>query len=405
MHTNLGSLVSKTLTSAAISLILAIPGWAQVTEKILYSFVGFTDGGNPQPGLVLDSKGNLYGTTLNGGANFEGTVFEVTPNSNGTWTEQVIHSFSGFNGTGDGALPFGGLTLDAQGNLYGCTNAGGPNFNGTVFELSPGPNGTWTEKILYGFAGGSDGSGPFAGVIFDSAGNLYGTTQKGGAASFGVAFELSPGANGTWTNKILHSFSGADDGANPSSNLALDGVGNLYGVAESGGAYDYGVVFQLAPQSDGSWVEHVIHPFRGGADGTSSYGAVAIDKAGSLLVEGYFSVLEFSPSSSGGWTRKNLHTFTGGSDGADALGGLTLDSNGNIFGMTSTGGHHRGTVFELTHGSQGNWTEEILHNFEGGSDGDFPVFNYLTLDSKGNVYGTTPSGGSSNAGVVFELSR
>jgi uncharacterized repeat protein (TIGR03803 family) len=411
MPTNLGSFASKTLAAATIAFIFAIPGWAQVTEKILYSFVGFTDGGNPQPGLVLDSKGNLYGTTLNGGANFEGTVFEVTPNSNGTWTEQVIHSFSGFTGTGDGALPFGGLILDAQGNLYGTTNAGGLNGGGTVFELSPGLNGAWTETILYAFAGGSDGFAPFAGVVFDSAGNLYGTTERGGTAGvgpntgFGVVFELSPGANGTWAKKNLHIFSGADDGAIPGSNLVVDSLGNLYGVAQTGGANDYGVVFQLAPQPDGSWVEHVIHPFSGGADGMSSYGGAAVDKAGNIFVEAYFSVLEFSPSSGGGWTKKNLHNFTGGADGAGAAGGLILDSSGNIYGMTNYGGHHHGAVFELTRGSQGNWTEEILHNFEGGSDGDFPEFNYLTLDPKGNVHGTTQNGGSSNSGIVFELSH
>ena len=405
MHTNLGSALSKTFTAAAIALVLTIPGWAQATEKILYTFSVLTDGENPQPGVVIDSKGNLYGTTLNGGVDYEGTVFELTPNSDGSWTEQVIHSFSGFNGTSDGALPFGGLTSDSKGNLYGTTDVGGPNYDGTVFELSPGSNSTWTETILYGFTGGSDGNAPFAGVVSDSAGNLYGTTQSGGTVGFGTVFELTPGANGVWTKKTLHNFSGADDGATPESNLAVDSRGNLYGVVQSGGANDYGVLFQLAPQPDGSWVEHVIHPFSGGADGIASPGAPALDKAGNIFVEAYFSVLEFSPSSSGGWSKKILHNFTGGPDGAEAEGGLTLDSSGNIYGMTSSGGHHRGTVFELIRGSQGNWTEELLHNFEGGSDGDFPVFNYLALDSKGNVYGTTQNGGASNSGVVFELIR
>jgi uncharacterized repeat protein (TIGR03803 family) len=323
----------------------------------------------------------------------------------------VIHSFSGFTGTGDGALPFGGLTLDAQGNLYGTTDAGGSDGGGTVFELSPGSNGAWTETILYNFAGGSDGFAPFAGVVFDSAGNLYGTTERGGTAGlgvitgFGVVFELSPGANGTWTKRNLHIFTGADDGAIPGSNLVVDSVGNLYGVAQSGGAHDYGLLFQLAPQPDGSWVEHVIHPFSGGADGISSYGAAAVDKTGNVFVEAYYSVFEFSPSSNGGWTKKNLHNFTGGADGSEASGGLTLDSSGNIYGMTDTGGHHHGTVFELIRGPQGNFAEEILHNFEGGTDGDFPEFNYLTLDSKGNIYGTTQNGGASNTGIVFELSR
>jgi uncharacterized repeat protein (TIGR03803 family) len=404
MHRSAPGAMKRIFAATAFTLALAATVWGQAKEKILYSFGGSTDGGNPQPGLVLDSKGNLFGTTLNGGANFSGTVFEVTPNSDGTWTEQVLHSFSGFTGTGDGALPFGGLTFDAQGNLYGCTNAGGANFNGTVFELSPGPNGTWTEKVLYSFAGGSDGFSPFGGVTFDSAGNLYGTTHSGGTQGFGTAFELIPGSNGTWTHNILHSFTGAGDGSNPFSALAFDAAGNLYGATELGGANDYGVVFQLVPKSDGSWTEHVIHAFRGGSDGTASYGVVAIDKTGNLFVEGYFSVFEFSPSS-GGWTTKNLHNFTGGTDGASALGGLTLDGAGNLYGMTNTGGHHHGTVFELTQSLQGNWTEEILHNFAGGNDGDFPVFNYLVVDAKGNVYGTTPSGGLSNAGVVFEITR
>jgi uncharacterized repeat protein (TIGR03803 family) len=165
----------------------------------------------------LDSKGNLYGTTSGGGTGTAcqcGTVFELSPGSNGGWTETVLHSFS--SSASGGSIPFGGLVSDSKGNLYGTTPFGGASFQGTVYELSPGASGTWSESVLYSFTGGTDGGSPYSSRLsVDSAGNLYGRTNSGGAYGFGVIFELIAGSNGTWTEKVLHNFTGDNDGTNP----------------------------------------------------------------------------------------------------------------------------------------------------------------------------------------------
>jgi uncharacterized repeat protein (TIGR03803 family) len=392
---------SKSLFLAAMVLTLTAAAWAQ-TETILYSFTGGSDGGSPSAGLIFDGKGNLYGATSSGGANFDGAVFELTPNGNGTWSEQVLHSFTGFGPSGDGEAPWGRLTFDGKGNLYGTTEAGGPGYLGTVFELSPGSNGTWTNQVLHGFAGGSDGSLPYSGVTIDGAGNLYGTTYSGGTDGFGTVFELVAGTNGTWTEKILHTFTGEDDGSSPFAGVILDNAGRLYGMTSAGGAHDYGVVFQLIPESNGAWSQHIVHAFAGGNDGSGSYGALAFDRSGNLYVAGVYALLQLTPTANGPWTRKNIHSFVGGNDGASADGGLVFDKAGNLYGTTYSGGLHRGTVFELSP-SSGGWTEKILHSFTGAPDGQFPSFGAPALDTKGNLYGTAPTGGASNAGVVFEI--
>lgn len=402
MH-KLLSTILRLLPAIVTAVALSVTSSAEATEQIIYTFTGMADGGSPQTGLVVDSKGNLYGTTFQGGANFEGTVFELTPSANGTWTEQVIHNFAGFSGTLDGAFPYGTLVFDAKGNLYGTTDSGGASFQGTVFELSPQSDGTWTEKVLYSF-GGLNGASPFAGVILDGAGNVYGTTYSGGSYGFGIVYELVPGANGTWTEKVLHNFTGGIDGAYSFfGSLAFDSGGNLYGETYTGGAHDYGVVYQLSPGANGVWTEKVIHAFSGGSDGSSSTGSVAIDKDNHIFAESTFTVLELIPASDGTWTPKTIHNFLGGSDGASPEGGLILDKSGDLYGVTYNGGLHRGTVFELLRGAGGLWTEQILHKFTSGNDGNFPEFAPLVLDPSGNVYGTTPTGGSFNTGIVFEV--
>ncbi len=395
--------LSIILAVAALGLLFPSAGWARDAEKILYAFTGLTDGGYPYAGPILDSKGNLYGTTYNGGTSYCGTVFELIPSSSGTWTEQVLYSFTGCTGaTQDGSQPFGGLVFDKKGNLYGTTLNGGNSFAGTVFELSPESNGTWTEKVLYNFTGGIDGGYPEFGLTLDAVGNLYGITYAGGAKGFGSVFELAMGSNGTWSEKTLYSFTGGNDGAYPGCSLTFDTVGNLYGTTQFGGVHDYGVVFELSRSTD-AWKEEVIHAFTGGAGGASPNAGVVLDKAGNVYAEATFSVLELSPVPGGTWTAASLHDFTGGSDGASAYGALTTDNAGNLYGMTYSGGKHRGTVFELSPGQNGAWTETILHSFTGGSDGQFPYFNYLSIDASGRVYGTTQAGGPSNQGVVFQI--
>jgi uncharacterized repeat protein (TIGR03803 family) len=391
----------KLFASLAVFSLMALTNLsAQASEKILYSFTGGSDGFAPEGALIIDGKGNLYGTTSEEGAAGSGTVFELSPGSGGTWTEKVVYAFSG--SSSDGALPFAGLIFDGKGNLYGTTVLGGPAFAGTVFELTPGSGGTWTEKILYGFAG-TDGSEPYSALIFDGTGNLYGTTLAGGAYGSGTVFELVAGSNGTWTEKVLHSFTGGNDGANPNGSLVLDSKGSLYGTTTSAGPRDYGAVFELTPGSNGTWSEKVIYALPG-AGGGLPFDGLTFDSAGNLYGTSETTVFELTPGTNGTWTEKTLHTFLGGKDGAYAESGLIFDKSGNLFGTTYTGGAHHGTVYELKRGSNNTWTETVLHSFVAGTaDGIFPGLANLAQDASGNLYGTTPQGGTANAGVVFEI--
>ncbi|MGA8836599.1 MAG: choice-of-anchor tandem repeat GloVer-containing protein [Candidatus Sulfotelmatobacter sp.] len=245
------------------------------TETILYNFKGGApfnsadDGMLSQAPLVFDAQGNLYGTTPWGGANTSsdcgssptgcGVVFELSPNGSGGWTESVIHSFD--SGNGDGFHPTDGLVLDGDGNLYGTTAWGGRNtcadgsYCGAAFELAPASGGTWTETVLHSFSS-SQGYGPAAGLIFDSAGNLYGTTEWGGLYNEGAAFELSPKSGGGWQTSTLHSFGNGTDGAMPDTVLVMDASGDLYGGTFIGGTdatgcVNYGAgcgtVFEIVP--------------------------------------------------------------------------------------------------------------------------------------------------------------
>ncbi|HET9407905.1 MAG TPA: choice-of-anchor tandem repeat GloVer-containing protein [Candidatus Sulfotelmatobacter sp.] len=379
---------------------------AAQTERILHSFTGGSDGLFPESGMIFDGKGNLYGTTAGGGANGGcsgcGTVFKLSPTASGAWTETILYGFGA--SFGDGIDSLSSLTFDGKGNLYGTTITGGGQQEGTVFELSPSLGGTWTEKILINFTGGTDGGQPVGGLVFDSVGNLYGVTSVGGLHGFGTVFRLTPGAGGTWTEQVLHSFAGGNDGATPTfgNTLIPDGAGNLYGVASQGGLHDYGVVFELVRAS--GWAEKVLYAFPGGSGGSFPEGSLVFDHAGNLYGSASYTVFELSPTSSGFWTEKTLHSFVGGSDGASAAAGLIFDKAGNLYGTTGTGGAHRGIVFELTPTTAGTWTEKILHRFSAtGGDGTFPGFGTLTIDSTGHLYGTTTSGGSSNDGVVFQV--
>jgi uncharacterized repeat protein (TIGR03803 family) len=400
--TTLGSNL-KALSIAALVILFSLSASSQ-TETVLYSFTGGNDGGNPQCGMILDAKGNLYGTTQSGGSTSAGTVFELSPNSSGGWNEQVLYSFTGLNGTGDGYLPFGGLVLDGKGNLYGTTVGGGTSFQGTIFELSPASNGTWTEKILYNFGAGISGGSPQgSSLTLDAAGNLYGVTPDGGTYGYGTVYELVAGSNGTWTQRILHSFSGGNDGYLPfGSGLQFDGVGNLYGSTTGGGLHDYGVIFKLVPGTGGTWTEKVLYAFNGAGGVTGPIGSLAMDTQGNIFGNA-FDVFELSPGSNGNYTEKDLHVFAGGSDGAFPQSGVLFDSKGNLYGTTSSGGAHRGTVYELTPGSNGSWTETVLHRFSAGGDGVYPYIYPLAIDSQGRLYGTTSNGGASNAGVVYQV--
>jgi len=357
-------------------------------------------------------------------------------------TYKVIHDFTSPGGSyrfADGANPTANLTFDAHGNLFGVTSAGGDNNNtgcsfgcGTVFELSPTSAGGWKETVLHRFHGSivgnnNDGAGPQAGLVFDSAGNLYGTTSQGGSGgNVGTVFELSPTSSGGWTYSILYSFKDGTDGATPLGKLVLDASGNLYGTAQGGGASLFGVVYKLSPGSAGGWNESVLYSFTGGSDGAYPNSGVIFDASGNLYgttsyggvassYSGFGVVFELSPNS-GGWAESVLHTFNQ-TDGAVPEGSLIFDASGNLYGTAYQGGHLSqcsgagcGVVFELSPNLGGGWTESVLHAFQGGNQG-YPgygggnPFAGLTFDTAGNLYGTTAYGGRApgHMGVVFKL--
>ena len=331
-------------------------GW---TERILHSFNNNgIDGYYPYAGLVFDAAGNLYGTTLNGGKYANGTAFELVPKS-GAWGERILHNFNN-NGT-DGYLPYAGLAIDGVGNLYGTTIYGGANDNGSVYKLTPTGR-SWSETILHSFLkNGVDGAYPYAGLVFDSSGNLYGTTT-GMNYNYGTVFELLPQAGGTWQEQIIHSFTGPD-GYGPYSGLVIDVAGNVYGTTTGGGTYDGGAVFELSPQAGGGWSESVLHSFNDtGKDGYDPYSGVVFDESGNLYGTTYDggdgtgcntgcgTVFELTPKAGGSWGEVILHRFNNSlTDGARPYGGVVFGPSGNLYCTTTYGGSYGwGTVFEVT---------------------------------------------------------
>ena len=384
-------------------------------EKILHSFRPNGRGGqNPEPGVVFDTAGNLYGTTIVGGAYGVGTAFELTPKAGGGWTERVLHTFKS-NGR-DGNYPSASLIIDAAGNLYGTTPRGGIHNGGTVFELMPKAGGGWVEKVLHTFG---NGPGPVGGVILDAAGNLYGTTQHGGAYDLGSVFELTRKAGGGWTEKTLHSFNpNRGDGILPSAGLVFDTAGNLYGTTSDGGAYGVGTVFELTPSAGGRWTEKVLHHFKNdGKDGQNPFASLIFDVAGNLYSTtnyggtgacfnvGCGTVFELTPKARGGWAEKVLHSFTSmGKDGQWPDGGVVFDAIGNLYGTTPDGGPFGyGVVFKLTSTTGGKWKETVLQTFNG-KNGQY-ANGSLIVDSSGNLYGTTAYGGPQGYGMVFEITH
>ena len=243
------------------------------TINDLHDFGSGNDGEGPGIGdLIWDQQGNIYGTTVSGGIGAHGTVYELTPSGNG-YTESVLYSFSG----PDGADPYAGLVFDNKGNLFGTTSIGGSNGSGTVFELIYVVGVGWTEHVLYSFQNASDGQWPQGGLIFDASGNLYGATADGGSNGGGTVFELSPSGD-TWTFKLLYSFSGKN-WCGPGA-LTMDGAGNLYGATQCGGIDDNGSVFKLS-NTQNDWVYTSLHDFTG-ADGWLPAGNVSIDTDGTL---------------------------------------------------------------------------------------------------------------------------
>lgn len=386
-------------------LALAIPSSAASKFKILYSFSNGAGGAGPAYGLVLDNAGNFYGMAY-GGTKGYGLVFELSPHATG-WTETVLHNFDWVH---DGELPKGILALDPRGNLYGVTTQGPPSkqgeYHGVVFELSPGSDGQWTENILCMFIGGT----PHSGYVRDPAGNLYGNNDftdelsplpdgkwehrtiaqafstfsaatlkngnlydAGGVGQYGIGmvYQLAPSKDGDWQQIDLYDFKGntggGNDGANPSAGVVFDGKGNLYGATGSGGIYSNacyaygkvngcGTVFQLTPTAHGQWKETVLHRFKDAIDG-------------------------FGPGNT-----------------------LTIDKAGNLYGVAAGGISGYGLLFELSPGKNGKWTYTVLHRFtDAKDDGAWPTTTMIFDKQQKHLYGTTLYGGAYNSGIVFEL--
>jgi uncharacterized repeat protein (TIGR03803 family) len=374
----------------------------------------YTDGGWPQTNLITDAAGNFYGTTTIGGAYGNGTAFKLTKSSSGTWQETTLYNFKNGLATQVGAAP-SALIFDSAGNLYGETAYDGPDNRGTIFELSPNPSG-WTAKTLHSFKG-ADGIRPFGGLVFDQAGNLYGTTQGGGGNTgcgfgCGTVFELTPASGGQWTQTVLYRFTPGSDGLAPVAGLVFDAAGNLYGTTPYGGQTNNGTVFKLSPGS-GGWTETVLYRFTDAhGDGRTPMARLIFDPAGSLYgttiaggARGLTcrnlcgTVFELSPNSSGAWSETVLLAFNG-TDGAGPVAGLILDPSGNLYGTTQN------SVFELSPQPGGGWKETVLHifpaPFSAGHDGYLAEASVI-LDQSGDVFGTALGGGPHNGGIVFEI--
>ena len=422
---------------------------AEWNEKVLYSFQGGTDGAFPAGGVVFDKQGNLYGATQQGGGTncspmaACGTVYQVVPpaKQGSPWTENVLHIFQGKQHN-DGEFPSGGVIADALGNIYGTSSYGGTGDCillgikggcGTVFELTPPQTkgGQWTYKILYSFKGGKDGYLPFGDLVFDGAGNLYGVTYFGGGKGTtcnpyyqycGTVFELSPPKTkgGKWTEKVLHSFAGGTDGANPNGGLVLGAKGNIYGATAGGGGTGCqgpgcGTVFEITlPAKKGlAWTENMLHRFTDGNDGAGPNGGLILDTKGALYGTaggggnpGVGVIFRLTPTKASRWVETVLYNFTVGNGGRSPQAGLTMDGKGDLYGTALGGPYFSGVVFQLRPPAlQGKaWAYRVLYSQRGQPDGHYPAARVI-LDASGSLYGTTEGGGTSSNGTVFTALR
>lgn len=419
-------------SAIAVLMILAASEAQAQTFQVLHTFTDGDDGANPIVGLSMDRAGNLYGTARYGGAGSCpdgattpgcGTVFKLSHKGSG-WTFATLYSFQGWNAT-DGAYPQSRVTIAPDGSLYGATPVGGllqdcfPGC-GTVYHLQPPASicnsisCQWKETVLHRFTAGQDGDFPTGDVTLDAAGNVYGTTFKGGSGSGnGTVYEISPSGGG-WTESILYNFIGGLVGDAPFSGVIFDASGNLDGTSIDGGTYDDGTIFQLTPSSSG-WSGTAIYNFTGNSDGYEPVAGLILDSSGNLYgatnngrPSGEAVVYQLAPGN-GGWNFIVMYDFEN-EFGGGPQSKLLMDSAGNLYGTTS-GGYEStspyGSVFKLTP-SNGGWTFTDLYDFTGGSDGAFP-YDGLVMDAQGNLYGTTSAGGKSGCqygdgcGVVFEI--
>jgi uncharacterized repeat protein (TIGR03803 family) len=353
-------------TAIAVAAIIGVgsAGQAAAASKyaVLHAFTGGNDGGFPHAGVIADSTGALYGTTSSGGVDHSGVVYKLTPPAAGkkAWKQETLYSFTGAN---DGQTPYSALLMDSSGALYGTTLSGGSSGQGVVYKLTPPAAGqkAWTESVLWTFTGGNDGGAPWSPLSADSKGNLYGTATQGGTGVVGIVFKLSPPAAGktAWTEKVAYNFTGNSDGGEPTGSVLVGSDGTLYGTTAGYGADNYGTVYSLTPPKKGS----------------TAYS---------------FNLL---------WT------FANKKDGEVPRDGLITDGTGALYGTTAGFDTSYGTVFKLTPPASGQtaWTLNTLTTFTGVSFTGNGPWQTVSMDAAGALYGTTYGDGRTAYGNVFKL--
>ena len=390
----------------AILLLLAVsaaPMANAQTYTILHDFNGCPDGNLPTSTLIFDRAGNLYGTTEYGGRTCngydDGVAFQLKHTESG-WIFNPLHWFRAGAGGDDGAFPvdYGGLTIGPDGTIYGSTNEGGITgcggtcSLGTIFRLQPPPTACtsalcpWTLTILYEFPGGDNGSFPNSNVVFDAAGNLYGTTQ------FGTVYELSP-SQGGWTEQGIYNV-----GGELQAGIVMDSAGNLYTAGNN-------AVMQFT-RFEGGWIRNILYIFTGDNNGNAPAGGLIFDAGGNLYGSttrggtlGGGTIFQLSPSGGGNWTLTTLCNFAGD---AGPQSSLSMDAGGNLYGTTEYDGFFGGgSVFKATRYGN-NWTCTDLYDFQQDGNGVAPIGG-VTLDANGNLYGTTSGGGKYGGGTIWEI--
>jgi uncharacterized repeat protein (TIGR03803 family) len=399
-------LVSGALAFLVAALALSSGGSAATTQGVVYDFTGGVDGGNAATSVAFDPTGRAYVTTVSGGGAGCGTVDRLAPRQ-GVFVSRTLWTFTC---GADGKNPHGGVTLDAAGNIYGTTVAGGSggvcsgDGCGVVFRI--GPHGAF--RTLYDFTGGKDGFGPGNAPALDSHGALYGDAPDGGGHGFGVVYQLS--FKHRWVLKVIHAFSGGNDGSTGSLGpLLVDAAGDVFGVAELGGRHQAGTVFRITPGADGTWNFDVLYAFKGSPDAGFPYGGLIADSQGDLFGTTYFggatgngTVYELVHRSTGTYFERVIYSFTGGSDGANPTSTLVFDAAGDLFGTTSAGGGSCGcgTVFKLDHMTG---AETTVHEFGATrTDGAYAYYG-LTPDEHGDLFTSTVAGGTFGQGTIFGI--
>lgn len=408
--------ISGILSILAVAVTLVHGAAATNPPQMIYSFGGGPDGEYLDTDLVIDRAGNIYGTSVQGGAFSSGTVWRLSPSASG-WTHSVLYNF---RGGADGGEPYKGVALDEEGNLYGTAGVGGKYVGpcsdtgcGVVFKLAHS-NGAWAFSVIHSFTGGSDGYGPGSPPVVDKHGNVYGMTPTGGtnACACGVVFQLKP-EDGHWRFTVIHAFAGGNDGIGGSAGRPLlDHAGNLYSVSTAGGANGKGIAFQLRHTEAGSWKQTILYTFKGQPDAGFPYSGLAFDAQGNLYgstyydgANGYGSVYQLSHQQDGSWKESVLYSFKGGSDGANSSATLAVDAKGNLYGTTSAGGSAScdcGGIFKLVPLGVGQWKENVLFRFQGAPKPGI-AYNGMTPDALGNLYGATVHGGLTDDGTVYKL--